>query len=650
VVIIGGGPIGIELAESYRNLGLEVTILEVAPQILGMFDEEIAAKAVRHLRENGVSVRVRESVKEIVRIEQGFELRLENGTLTTGMVFVVAGVRPQTALARAAGLSLTPQGSITVDRFMATSDKVIYAVGDAVAVKELVSGDRMMVALAGPANRQARIAADNMAGGKQAYPGALTTAAVKVFDLTLASTGLNERQAAKLGLQCKSATIHNQNHAGHYPGAQPLTLKLLFQEDGRILGAQAIGYDGADKRIDVIATAMKGSLKVNDLAELDLAYAPPYSSAKDPVNMVAFEAQNILAGTLKPVYCRDLPGLHAKEWEIIDVRTPDERLTGTIPGDMAIGLDELRSCLHTFSKKKKYLLYCVSGQRSYMGARTLLQHGIDAHSLIGGYHTYSDLFGRSEAQDQSADATIPTAHTDSPDHSEVEMKVDATGLMCPGPLGLAAKQLKLLQRGQIMEITASDPAFESDITAWCASTGNDILSVAKDGTTITARIRKGLSDHLRHFESADGNDKTIVVFSDDIDKVIAAFFIANGAAAMGRHVTLFFTFWGLNVIRKPGSVPLKKDLISKVFGMMMPKGSRHLHLSQMNMGGAGTMLIRWLMLKKHIGTLEELIKKAQEAGVRLVACSTSMDIMGIQRDELIDGVTVGGVATYLDKA
>ena len=654
ITVIGGGPIGIEIAENYIGLGLAVTIVEAMPQIMGMFDIELANKLTSHLRDKGIRIILNSAVEKVTRDEAGLELTLAKAEpIRTDLVFVVAGIRSESTLAQAAGLTTLPTGAIHVNSYLTTSHKDILAVGDAIAVTELVTQAVLTVALAGPANKQGRIAADNMSGQRRVYNGALASAILKVCDLTAASTGLSEAQAKRAGLDCLSATIHTQDHAGYYPGSKPLTLKLVFTKEGKLIGAQSVGYGGVDKRIDVIATAMRSGQTVDDLADLDLCYAPPYSSAKDPVNMVGFVAQNIIAGRLKPFYASELAALKRSEWYILDVRTQAEREIGAIPGSHHIELDALRSNVHRLAKDKQYLVYCASGQRSYLAARILLQKGYDAFSLIGGYHTYKDLVleptqpALPVAQPQ--DNAIARAQLLSQD-AKPAASIDATGLMCPGPLGLVFKNMKLLSPGEILAIKATDPAFKTDVAAWCKSTGNELLSVDEASELITARIQKGQTDHSRQIETSDGKAKTIVVFSDDIDRVIAAFFIANGAAGMGRDVTMFFTFWGLNILRKPGSVSVKKDLISQAFGRMMPKGSQHLHLSQLNMGGAGTQLIRWLMIKKHIGTLESIIAQAQESGVHMIACSTSMDIMGIKAEEFIDGVTIGGVATYLGDA
>jgi len=652
VTVIGGGPIGIELADSYAGLGAQVSVIEFSPQILSMYDLELAHQLVEHVRSKGVSVTFNTSVTSIAPAASGLQLTLSKGEpIQADLVFIVAGIRPQSALAQAAGLVTLPTGAIKVDQHLATSNKNIYAVGDTIAVTEIVTQNEMTLALAGPANKQGRLAADNMSGQKRLYHGALASAILKVGDLTAASTGLSEAQATKSGLDCLSATIHSLDHAGYYPGAQPLTLKLVFLRNGTLLGAQSVGFSGVDKRIDVIATAIRGGQTVDDLAELDLCYAPPYSSAKDPVNMVAFVAQNIIAGRLKPVYAAEVGQLKPADWYILDVRTEAEHTVGAIPGSHLIDLDDLRRNTHRLAKDKQYLTYCASGQRSYIAARILTQHGYQASSLIGGYHTYKD-FNLSDTAAAPAPVVVPAVATAQllTQSAAAVKTIDATGLLCPGPLGLVFQNMKLIQPGEILCVNATDPAFAADIAAWCTSTGNELLSVTANGPMITARIQKGLSDHVRHLETPDGTGKTIVVFSDEIDRIIASFIIANGAADMGRDVTMFFTFWGLNVLRKPGSVHVKKDLVSRAFGFMMPKGSQHLHLSQMNMGGAGTQLIRWLMIKKHIGTLESLIAQAQAAGVHLIACSTSMDIMGIKAEEFIDGVTIGGVATYLGDA
>ncbi len=656
VLIVGAGAISLELAENLITKGSAVTIVEASGHVLPQLDLEIARIMETELRAKGITLHLGASLQSVGSDGGRVLATLANGeTISADTLVLVAGIRPNTALAKAAHITLDERGLIVTDTRLRTSVKTIFAVGDSIAIRELVSGSRVNIALAGPANKQARVAAANALGGDEAYSGALATAIVSAFGLAAASTGLSSFQLEKNGQEFSQTIIHSTSHAGYYPAAMPLTVKLLFGKNGEIFGAQAIGREGADKRIDVIATAMRGRMDVHDLARLDLAYSPPYSSAKDPVNMVAFTAENILSGLMKPFSHSQLPSLTPQD-VLLDVRTPEEFDLGAIKGAVNMPVDGLRENLHTLPKSKKLYVYCASGQRSYLAGRILAQRGFDCYNLIGGYHTYKDVYLQeptAAAPTQSSEQSLAAAPIQTltvPTDSEITVTLDTCGLSCPGPLHKVFETAKKLNPGDTIKVTATDPAFASDIVAWCDRTGNTLLQQSTDDGIITAILRKGPATHAIHIDHAENNAKTFIIFSDDIDKVIASFILANGGVSMGRDVTMFFTFWGLNVLRKPGSVPIQKDPISQVFGLMMPKGSKHLHLSQMNMGGMGTSLIRWLMIKKNIGTLETLIQQARDGGVHMIACSTSMDIMGIKKEELIDGIEIGGVASYYNAA
>ncbi|KKR18267.1 MAG: FAD-dependent pyridine nucleotide-disulfide oxidoreductase [candidate division CPR2 bacterium GW2011_GWC1_41_48] len=682
VAILGGGPIGLEMAENLYGIGLEVSIFELSDHVVATLDLDMASIVHNYLRSKGIKLYLQTEVVKIEHEEStSTVISKDNVCVKADVIILGIGVRPETSLAFEAGLKLGGTGGISVNEYLQTSDPNIYAIGDAIEVKDFVSGEYAVIALAGPANKQGRIAAGNILGKKEKFLGSEGTGILKVFDMTIASTGLNERLLKKFNIPYKLTILHTISHAGYYPGAFPITLKLLFSPKGEILGAEGAGYDGVDKRIDVIATAMRAGMTVRDLQKIDLCYAPPFSSAKDPVNMLGYMAANILDGLVKTYTHEEIEKRNKEKTTLLDVRTRLEYKGGHIDGSINIPIDELRSKLSKLPKNKEIYVYCAVGLRAYLASRVLFQHGFKVKSLVGGYKTYEQIYSESESafqqvktesvlemeergipnsipmevsdvtideeidKDEGIDKEMPTIHT------KVSLKVNACGLMCPGPLMRVNEGVKKLKTGEVLEARATDPAFLSDVPVWCQRTENKLLSLNSKSNIITALIQKGDSDHAIHIdhkdESGKNHSKTILVFSDDIDKVIASFIIANGAAAMGRKVTMFFTFWGLNVIRRPEAVPVKKDIISKAFALMMPRGSRHLHLSQMNMGGIGTKLIRYLMIKKHIGTLEEMISEATKAGVKMIACSTSMDIMGIKKEEFIDGVEVGGVSTFL---
>lgn len=399
-VIVGAGFIGLEMAEQLNRRGLKVTIIEAMPQVMLSLDPEMSAIILNELNINGVKVILSNPVK-------GFEeptkdepakasiVVLENGErVPADLVLLCMGVKPETTLARAAGLEVGESGGIRVNKHLQSSDPNIWAVGDAIEVRHAVTGRWCLIPLAGPANRQGRIAADNIFGIKSEFDGVLGTNIVRVFNVVAGSTGANERELQKAKMEYLSVHLHPGSHAGYYPGATPVSIKLLFSpENGKVLGAQVVGSDGVDKRIDVFATALKAGMTVDDIAELELAYAPPFGSAKDPVNLAGMAAQNILRGLVKPAYWNEIEKLKAQGAVILDVRTPAERSNGFIPGSIHIPLDQLRERLTELPKDKEIVVSCQSGQRSYFACRILSQRGFKVRNFSGSYKTYKAVYG-----------------------------------------------------------------------------------------------------------------------------------------------------------------------------------------------------------------------------------------------------------------
>lgn len=657
-VVIGGGFVGVEMAENLKHAGLDVLLVEAADQVVGPLDPEMARMVEKNLLENGVKLALRDGVKEFSG-DGRMEITFKSGQkVETDLVIMAVGVRPETKLAKEAGLALGEHGGIQVDEFLQTSDPFIYAVGDAIEVKNLVSGDHALIPLAGPANKQARIVADNICGRRTKYTGSQGTSILKVFQLTAAATGNNEKVLKKTGMPYLKSYTHSGSHAGYYPGALNMVIKLLFAPDtGQVLGAQIVGAKGVDKRIDVLATAVRHGLTVYDLEELELAYAPPYSSAKDPVNMAGFVAANILKGDVKVIHWDELDA-HRENGILVDARTKVEYENGYYPEAVHFPLDSLRQHIDQIPKDKKLLVYCKTGLRSYLACRILTQKGFDAYNISGGY----DLL-QAQKYDGEKSMNLDEQMTKMEDPGTVEpaetascgkvIKLDACGLQCPGPIMQVYKAMEDILPGDMLEVHATDPAFAGDIRAWCLRTGHKLMEVKHTDMDHVACIMKGTGQgqsDLTGQKALLPQGKSMIVFSGDLDKAIASFIIANGAAAMGRKVTMFFTFWGLNILRKETVGQVNKNFVEKMFGMMMPRGSKKLSLSKMNMAGMGAKMIRGIMKQKNVSSLEELIEQAKCQGVKLVACSMSMDVMGIKQEELIDGVDIGGVAAYLAEA
>ncbi len=670
-VVIGGGYIGLEVAENFHERGLFTTVVEGAAQILAPFDEEMAAIVHAQMRDKAIELYLGDKIEHFEDRPDHVVVFLASGKRIQADIDVISiGVRPETKLAREAGLELGATGGVKVDNRLATSDPDIYAVGDAIEVTHRVSGRAVLIPLAGPANRQARIVADAMlssdpAAGKR-YGGTMGTAILKAFDLAAACTGLNETQARALDIPHRAVVIHAGSHASYYPGSQQLSLKLVFGLDGRILGAQAIGADGVDKRIDVIATAIAAGLGVQDLTELELAYAPPFGSAKDPVNVAGYVAGNVLSGFSEIIDWRKLRDLlkgAPDSIQLVDVRTAEEFSIQTLPRARNIDLEHLRARLGELDQERPVVVFCQVGLRGYLAYRILKQAGFkDVRNLTGGFKTYAwavdkqanpDLFDyesirrrtQAEIEAESGGCVVALA-------GDVH-KLDAVGLQCPGPIMKAFKAMAAMEVGETLEITASDPAFSRDIRAWASRTGNILETVGSSKGIITARLRKALPAVTKPSGSAEpGRDGvSLVVFSGDLDKAMASLIIANGALAMGSKVTVFFTFWGLNLLRKPNGASPAKPLIDAAFGFMLPKGvGKANHLSNMNFLGAGGLMMRKLMHDKHVEDPVDLLASLVSGGANLVACQMSMDVMGLKREEMIDGVEIGGVATFLNEA
>jgi CoA-disulfide reductase len=654
--VIGGGFIGIEMAENLFDLGIQVTIVEMSNQIMAPIDFEMAAILHSHLREKGINLILEDGVSEFT--ENGKIVKLKSGKqIESDMIILAIGVKPENQLAIGAGLEVGARGGIKVNEHLQTEDPTIYAIGDAIEVKDFINGQPTQIPLAWPANRQGRIVADHINGIQAKYNGTLGTSIAKVFDMTVAATGNNEKTLKRLGIPCEVVHVHPGSHAGYYPGSFPISLKLIFdKETGKIFGAQAVSYDGADKRIDVIATAIKGGLTIFDLPDLELAYAPPYSSAKDPVNMAGYAASNIVNELVETVQWYEINEIIQNGGLLIDVREPIEREMGSIEGSINIPLGQLRNRLPELPKEQTIYLTCQVGLRGYLGARILMQHGFKVKNLDGGIKTYSCVYEPHAAENCGTSINDSGVMESKPSAPKQTILVDACGLQCPGPIMKVYQTMDKMDSGEILEVHATDPGFTKDIKAWTNNTGNTLLKTAFEDKKFKAFIQKGIQNELAATteetstlpEKKEGT--TMVVFSGDLDKTIASFIIASGAAAMGKKVTMFFTFWGLNVLRRKDAPPVEKDFMEKMFGMMMPKGIEKLPLSKMNMGGMGAKMINHVMEKKHVDNLETLMKNALDAGVKLVACSMSMDIMGIKKEELIDGVDIGGVATYLGDA
>ena len=660
-VVIGGGFIGIEMAENLHERGIEITLVEAGNQVMAPLDKEMADIIHEVLIENGVKLILNDGVKAFEN--GGKKVVLSSGKeIETDIIILSIGVRPETTFVKDSGIKLNERGAIIVDKHMRTSVENIFALGDAVEIMDYVNKKPAMIPLAWPANRQGRIVADNICGRDTIYKGSRGSSVAKIFDYTAASTGNNEKTLKRLGIDYKAIHIHPGSHAGYYPGSFPIALKMLFDpKDGRIFGAQGVGMDGVEKRIDVIATAIKGNLNVFDLQDIEVCYAPPYNSAKDPVNMLGYYASNIIDGLVETIQYEDIDKKDKDKYIIIDVREEFELVTGKFENSINIPLGQLRERINEIPKNKKVYVTCQVGQRGYVACRILGGHGIKAVNIDGGMKTYLYVKRAEESikkqfannKDESIKKEVAAMKVEDLDITEVNAKVslNACGLQCPGPIKRVFEEMSKMQDGEILEVKASDPGFSKDIKAWCERTNNTLLKSEfdKKNKNFIALIRKGTNNNVKAEVQAvaNKNGATMVVFSGDFDKAIASFIIATGAASMGKEVTMFFTFWGLNILKKKEKTKVAKDTMEKMFDIMLPSHPGKLPLSQMNMMGMGPAMIKKIMKKHNVDDLETLIANAIAMGVKVVACAMSMELMGIKKEEFIDGVEIGGVASYL---
>lgn len=655
-VVIGAGYVGVEVAENFLHAGMTVDVVEMLDQVMPPLDPEMAHDLEEHMIQKGLRLHLGTSATRFEDRGGRVLVCLKDGNdLEADLVIMSVGVQPDSGLARDAGLQVGARGGIQVDSHLRTSDPDIYAAGDAIEVNHAVTGELGQIPLAGPANRQGRIVADNIFGRQSECPSTQGTAIVKVFDMTAGSTGASEKVLKRMGIAYRKVHLHPNNHAAYYPGSSMMHLKILFSPDsGKVLGGQVVGFDGVDKRVDVLAMAIKAGMTVYDLENVELSYAPPYGSAKDAINMAGFVASNLLRGDIEIWYPEDHPD-KTKDGVILDVRSLEEFDAKHIPGAINIPLAKMRKSLGNLPKDKTIHVYCKVGIRSYLAYRILKQSGFQkVLALSGGILTFSSQKGEHSPL-VSAPASQHAGKSpkqEGKSMSEQVVSLDCSGLQCPGPILKLTEAMSGLNPGDVLHVSASDPGFSKDVAAWCQKRGHELVDLSVSGPKIDARIRKGNPMPVGS-QAASGpksDKKTMVVFSGDLDKALASFIIANGAKGMGSDVVMFFTFWGLNILRKKGPQASGKSFLDKMFGFMMPKGPTALKLSKMNMMGMGTAMMKHVMKSKRVDTLASLIESAQKSGVKLVACAMSLDVMGLKKEELIDGVEIGGVAAFLSES
>ena len=497
-VIVGGGFIGLEIAENLVEKGVKVKIVEMLDQVMPPIDKEMAHFIHQELILNGVCLVLEDPVDSFGRTDKDkpFVKTKSGRILETDLIILSIGIRPESSLAKDAGLELTERGYGVVDKRMQTSDPNIYAVGDIVQVQHFQTKKPISIALAGPANKQGRIAADNIAGRNSEYKGVLGASVVKVFDITVASVGLTEKQLKNFNLNYDKIYIHPNNHAGYYPGAIPITLKLIFEiPSGKILGAQAVGGPGTEKRIDIISTVIKFNGTVFDLEELELTYAPPYGSAKDPVNMAGFVAANYLREDMPIWHWHDFANITNNGGILLDVRTKEEFAARNINGSLNIPIEELRNRLDDIPNNKSIYVYCEVGYRSYLALRILLQSGFnEVYELTGGFKIFEMANATTEeimAACGGSENVIEEFVHEKAIESEDYIMVDACGLSCPGPLNSLIKGLETLPENKKLKVYATDPGFKSSVEAYSKlNEAVNLLHLGKEKGMLVATLEK----------------------------------------------------------------------------------------------------------------------------------------------------------------
>ena len=656
--VIGGGFIGVEMAENLSEIGVNVHLIEMMPQVLAPFDFEMAQIMHSELNLHGINLILDDGLNKFE--DNGNAIVLQSGKrINTDMTILSIGVAPESAIAKNAGFALNPRGFIStgesfnvIDAKTGKENPDIYAIGDVIEVDDFVTGDKISVPLAWGANRQGRLVADRINGFEISSSRIQGTAVVKVFGLTGAVTGKNEAYLKANKIPYTAVHAHRANHASYYPGPSNIAMKLLFDpKSGKVLGAQAVGKEGTEKRIDVIATAMKLGATVENLADLELSYAPPYSSAKDPVNILGYIAGNVRQGVYKVVHWNEIDNIVAKGGYLLDVRTPVEFSTGHIEGSVNIEVDELRSRLNEIKLPKDAPIYvtCQVGLRGYLAIKILAGNGYtNLYNLSGGYSTYKT---GGYMINKPKTAAKPTEADDSQKlKTSAEItEIDVSGLQCPGPLMTMYKAVSAAKEGERIRIISTEAGFANDVENWCSTNGHTLVSLMSEGGKYIATVEKGKEQPQNECLTGVGGHRnaTMVVFSGEMDKVLASLIIAQGAVAQGKKVTMFFTFWGLNALRKAEKVNVGKNSTEKMFGSMMPRGAGKLPLSNMNMMGMGKNMIEKIMKEKNVDDLPTMMKKVKEMGVRFIACTMSMDLMGIKKEELIDDIEYAGVASYI---
>lgn len=669
--IVGSGFIGLEIAENLAGLGIAVTVIELMDHPFPPFDPEMSSAILQEGLDHGVEFRLGCSVTGISKKNGSIELQISDGKVVEADLVVASlGVVPESTLAKMAGIFLDERGFVTVDSSMRTSIPGIFAAGDVAATRDGVTGAHASHLYAGAASKQARVAADNMIGGESTYHGSVNAFVLKFFGLTAAGTGIPRRLLDKTGAKAASLYVHQPSHAGYYGTPSRISLKLTYSpDDGKILGCQASGREGVEKRIDAVSALMAMGGRVSDLAKIEFAYSPPYNSVRDPLNNLGTAFENQSKGVVDTIELGELLSCR-DNYLLLDVRSKAEHDLGHIPGALNIPVGMLRQRADELPRDKPLVTCCNQGKQSYFASRILAQRGFSVRNLAGGYITY-----RAAVEAPTPPAPPATASLDAdlvPDHT-----LDARGICCPGPIMRLQQTATGIESGKVLRVLASDPSFHGDVARWCAKEGHLLLALKRDGDEIEAVIRvtgpaeqggtrsdpptdsPGLGDPSTapdHSSSSQaiqpvagdqepsqhdhgsrpGSKKkvTYIIATDALQKVTPALMIATTYASLGYEVTLYFMFDGLNILRKEKYSSQK----TVPHALRIGEGGYFVRWDDLNPCETGNCTL--LSPTEYLGYLSEF-------GAKILVCSLALETMGLKLSQLIDGAAVSGIMTYI---
>lgn len=651
IAIVGGGLVGVELAENLEQLSHDVSVVELSDQLFAFLDKDVAMHVHKSLIENNVHLYLSKKLVKVAQTDDCKQLVFDNGdSIDVDIIVFAIGVRPDTSFIKDTGLELNAVGGIKVTEHLQTSDPDIYALGDAIEVNHFVSEQSMLIPLAGPANKQGRVVAQNVHDENSVKQDFVTATTIcKVFDLSVGAVGLNEKMLQRMRPNDNDwyevINIHPNAHAKYYPGCQALHIKVIFsKEDKQILGAQVTGHAGVDKSIDVLSTVIRLGGNVESLSHLETAYAPPYNSARDPLNYIGFIAENLLSNKFKQLTLKGNDDL--SDYFLVDVRTPMEYEFKHISNAVNIPFAEIRSRLSEFPRDKKILVCCNTGLNSYNVCCILSHNGFDCYNLSGGMHTYAILNTHLNEVQPITRRELPIKD----DLSDVDiMHLDLCGLACPGPILKLQEKFETIPAGHKVKAVASDSTFLVDITRWAEKTGNILLDSYKEDSDFIAYLQKpGGTTAIQNSELSmkktvsmkeENQDLMIMISNKDIPRISTALMVGSTAAAMGRNVTIFFIFDGLDILRKQkGSSCIESDQSIKI----ADKGFFQLWLEDKPCKKENSECT--------IISIPEYLVTIRDLGGRFIACSMAMELLGLTMDDLIEGVEPGGMMTYLSES